>query len=66
MALFEECKTTYNKLILNSKLVKILVPIIVVVIIIALLVVFIMLKRNRRRLQAKTKSIPKTDGQTLI
>lgn len=66
MALFEECKVAYDKVILSSKLVKILVPITVIIVIVTLIVVYIVLKKKKFRFRTKTKTLPSENGQTLI
>lgn len=65
LALFEECKVELEKIVLSSKLVKILVPIAVIIVIALLVAVYIILKRKKASLQKKTV-LPKSDGQTLI
>lgn len=66
LAVFEECKIAYDKIVLSSKLVKILVPIAVIIVVALLVAVYIIFKRRKRSPQKKSKALPKTDGQTLI
>lgn len=69
LALFHECKEIYDKIVLSSKLVKILVPIAVIIVIALLVAAYLVLRRKKRSLQKKSKVIMtnnKTDGQTLI
>lgn len=64
--MFEECLVTYEKIVLSSKLIKILVPIAVILVIAAVVVVYVVLKRKKRSMREKNKSLPKGDGQKLI
>lgn len=66
LAVFEECKVAHDKIVLNSKLVKILVPIAVIIVIALIVAVYIVLKRKKHSLPKKTNILPKNDGQTLI
>lgn len=63
---FSQCKDKYEKIILNSKLIKILVPIAVAILILLLAAAYIIVKRKRRQAKMLRMKCASVDGQTLI